>query len=471
MGATPTLAADFLAAARKRHAAITAPSETLNDFIPRVRRGYTKPLHLAPLVAELERSRREPVRVVCHAPPRHAKTETVLSAIAHGLAIDPRRVFGYATYGADLSYSKSRVARGIARDAGIELADDTQGVKEWRTKAGCGLLATGVGGPYTGFGVNTLFVDDPFKNRVEAESAARRRMVIDWWQDVAFTRIEPGGSAFVFATRWHPDDLSGHLIKQGWKYIRLPALDDEGHALWPERFDVEALQDRRSVVGEYTWASLFQGLPRPRGGSVFNAEPKLYTADALAEILKSPGGWRKAIGLDFAYTRKTSADHSVAVLGLGVTVDKRRLTYVLRVVRKQVEQRIFAGDVAKLQGEHPGASALAYVSGIEKQAGDGVEKFFLSHGARIEAKIAVGDKFTRAQPYAASWNDGRVLIPADADAEPWVNQFLAEHVGFTGADDDADDQVDAGAAMHDKLAPSMAPAVPRGMGGQSLGFF
>ena len=448
-----------------------ADSIDLGSFIPRITPGFSNPKHLAPLIAELDRADSQPVRLVCHAPPRHAKTESVLRAIALYLKRDPRKVCGYATYGADLSYSKSRVARGLARDAGVELAADAQGVKEWRTRQGGGLLATGVGGPFTGFGVNVLFVDDPFKNRIEAESAARRQVVIDWWKDVAFTRLEPGGSAIVFSTRWHPDDLSGHLIKQGWKYIRLPALDDDGHALWPERYDVPALEEIHATIGEYSWASLYQGLPRPRGGSVFNAEPKLYTADALAEILKAPGGWRKAIGLDFAYTRKTSADHSVAVLGLGVTVDKRRLTYVLRVVRKQVEQRIFAGDVAKLQGEHPGASALAYVSGIEKQAGDGVEKFFLSHGARIEAKIAVGDKFTRAQPYAASWNDGRVLLPADADAEPWVNQFLAEHVGFTGADDDADDQVDAGAAMHDKLAPSMAPPIPRGMGTQSLGLF
>ncbi len=444
-------------------ATITAEQESLNAFIPRITPGYAPPLHLAPLVEELERSRREPVRIVCHAPPRHGKTDTVLRAIAWILRANPKAVCGYASYGADLSYSKSRVARGLARDAGVQLADDAQGVKEWRTTAGGGLLATGVGGPFTGHGVNFLFVDDPLKNRLEAESSVKRRNLVDWWQDVAFTRLEPNGSAFVFATRWHPDDLSGHLIRQGWKYIRLPAIDDSGAALWPERFDVAALNERRSVVGEYTWASLFQGLPRPRGGSVFNAEPRLYTAEALAEILKSPSGWRKAIGLDFAYTKKTSADHSAAVLGLGVTVDKRRLTYVLKVVRRQVEQRIFAGDVAKLQGEHPGASALAYVSGIEKQAGDGVEKFFATHGARIEAKIAVGDKFTRAQPYAASWNDGRVLLPADTDAEPWVNQFLAEHIGFTGSDDDEDDQVDAGAAMHDKLArfsTAIAPPPP-----------
>jgi phage terminase large subunit-like protein len=448
----PRLIDDLGVAIERKRAERRHISEGLDAFIPRVSRGYVAPLHLAPLIRELERAHNEPVRLVCHAPPRHGKTESVLHAIAWYLRQRPSLVAGYATYGADLSYSKSRSARALAREAGVELAPDAQGVKEWRTRQGGGLLATGVGGPFTGFGVNVLFVDDPFKNRVEAESSVSRQRVIDWWKDVAFTRLEPNGSAIVFATRWHPDDLSGHLIKQGWRYIRLPALADDGAPLWPTRYDAASLDEIRRTVGEYTWASLFQGLPRPRGGSVFNAEPKLYTAGALADALKRPGGWRKAIGLDFAYSKKTSADHSAAVLGLGFQAeDGRRLTYVLECLRRQVVQPVFAGEVAKMQAAHPGATAMGYVSSIEKHAGGGVEPFFRSLGARIEARIAAGDKFTRAQPYAAAWNDGRVLLPADVDPESWVNVFLAEHLSFTGSDDKEDDQVDSGAAMFDVL--------------------
>lgn len=456
----PSIVADMLDGARRLAAEHGAQSEGLNAFIPRISKGYVAPLHLAPLVAELERAHHEPVRLVCHAPPRHGKTDTVLRAIAWYLRQRPSLVAGYATYGADLSYSKSRVARQLAREAGVELAADAQGVKEWRTTAGGGLLATGVGGPFTGFGVNVLFVDDPFKNRIEAESSVGRERVIDWWKDVAFTRLEPGGSAIVFATRWHPDDLSGHLIKQGWRYIRLPAVADDGAALWPARYDVKALDEIRRTVGEYTWASLFQGLPRPRGGSVFNAEPRLYTTDALEEVLARPGGWRKAIGLDFAYSKRTSADHSAAVLGLGFLHEGRRTTYVLDCLRRQVTQPTFAREVATLQQAHAGATAMGYVSSIEKHAAGGVEPFFRSHGAAILARIAAGDKFTRAQPYAASWNDGRVLLPADVGPDSWVNVLLAEHLSFTGSDDREDDQVDAGAAMHDVLSGSNWTTAP-----------
>jgi phage terminase large subunit-like protein len=387
----------------------------------------------------------------------------VLHAIAWYLKNDPRTVCGYATYGADLSYSKSRVARSLARTAGVDLAHDAQGVKEWRTRQGGGLLATGVGGPFTGFGVNHLFVDDPFKNRADAESATKRQTLIDWWNDVASTRLEPGGSAIVFATRWHPEDLSGYLIEKGWRYIRLPAIDDAGAALWPERYGVGDFASHRT--NEYTWASLFQGLPRPRGGSVFNTSPATYTPEALAEILKKPSGWRKGIGVDLAYSRRTNADHSAAIVGLSVRIEGKPYLYIIELERAQLEARMFAARGAALQKKHGACPALWYAAGAEK----GVADLLTGYGFKVGTKPATHDKFTRAQAYAAAWNDGRVLLPANVGPDSWVNVFLAEHLSFTGSDDKEDDQVDAGAALYDLIAGS-APVV-RGVGTQPIGFF
>jgi hypothetical protein len=58
-------------------------------------------------------------------------------------------------------------------------------------------------------------------------------------------------------TRWHRDDLAGRLLKQEpeqWEVVSLPALAEagdplhraEGEALWPERFPVEQLLEKRS---------------------------------------------------------------------------------------------------------------------------------------------------------------------------------------------------------------------------------
>jgi len=443
-GALPdTRAGVWMMAQRARVAA--SPSDGLAEFVPAITPGYSRPDHLAPLVELLERARREPVRAVVHAPPRHGKTDTVLHAIAWYLRKDPDLAIAYATYGIELANSKSRDARGIARAAGVELDAGAKGVGEWRTREGGRAVFTALNGSLTGKGFRVLFVDDPFKNRIQAESPTYRARIWDLWQGSTINRVEPGGSAIVLATRWHPEDLSGRLISQGWQYLRLPALSDDGRALWPERWPAEELQQRRREVGEYTWASLYQGVPRPRGGAVFNAEPALYTPEALGEVRE----YRDGIGVDFAYTARKHADYSSAVVMRSHEPERgRRVYYVLDCLRKQVLAPEFAADGARLQRAHGGCKAMGYVTVFEKM----IVPFMSDRGFVVEARRVKADKFTRAQPYAASWNDGRVLLPEDVGPDSWVNVFLAEHLRFTGQDDDEDDQVDAGAAAHDLLS-------------------
>ena len=407
-------------------------AEGLNEFIPRVSRQYKAPLHLAPLVRELERARHEEVQLVVHAPPRHTKTETILHAFAWHLALEPWRTHAFATYAADLSQSKSRKARLLAQAAGVKLSSEL--LSEWRTREGGGLLATGVGGPFTGKGVDGLLVvDDPIKNRVEAESGTSREKVWDWFNDVAYTRREPGASVIVVMTRWHPDDLAGRLVREkGWKYLKLPAMTERG-ALWPEHFSAERLQGIRTQVGEYTWSSLYQGEPRARGGAVFG-DPRTYTQVPTE-------GMRFAIGVDLAYSKKTQADWSVAVL-LG---EKQGIVYVLDVRREQMQAPAFGARLKALQEARGRPTTRWYASGPEQGVGD----LLKTMGVRLDVLPAHGDKFVRAQPVAAAWNAGNVLVPANA---PWSEKFLDELASFTGVDDEHDDQVDALAAGFDALA-------------------
>lgn len=442
-----TRAAIWAKAQRSRIAA--SPDSGLAEFIPAITPGYTRPDHLGPLIALLERARHEPVRAVIHAPPRHGKTDTVLHAIAWYLRKDTDLAIAYATYGIELAVSKSRDARAMARSAGVELDPSAKSVGEWRTKEGGRAVFTAMNGSLTGKGFQVLFVDDPFKNRIQAESPTYRNRIWDLWQGSTINRVEPRGSAIVLATRWHPEDLSGRLIAEGWQYLRLPALSDDGRALWPERWPAHELEQRRREVGEYTWASLYQGVPRPRGGAVFNDEPKLYTPEALGLVT----GYRDGIGVDFAYTARKHADYSSAVVMRSHEPQRgRRTYYVLDCVRKQLLAPEFAAEGARLQQEHGGCKAMGYVTVFEKM----IVPFMADRGFQVEARRVKADKFTRAQPYAASWNDGRVLLPEDVGPDSWVNVFLAEHLSFTGQDDAHDDQVDAGAAAHDLLASPAA---------------
>lgn len=450
---------------RIRAARAPADAGSLQQWVPRLSPHYQSPTHLKEFTDAVELAiAGEQQQVVVHAPPRHGKTEAVLHAISYGLTRNPYLTFGYTSYNTDIALSKSRVARDLAVDkAGIQLRRNS--LREWRTRQGGGCMATGVGGGLTGYGLNVAFVDDSIKDRVEAESPRRRERIHDWFREVLVTRVEPKGSIFVFQTRWHPDDLPGRLIKDGWKYICLSALsegpDGEQQTLWPERWPLDAILGKKKDVGSYSFESLFQGQPRPRGGTVFGA-PTGYQ--------KLPRMWRAAIGIDLAYAAKTSSDWSTLVVmfeGLDDMGRRMGMFYIADVVRVQMRPPQFLEICKQYRARYPNAKWRWYASGTEQGAAS-----FMMPAIPIQVMTPRGDKFTRAIPYAAAWNASKVAVPGgsvwkeglDAQGNPypveradpppeWVDKVMAEHSDFTGVDDAHDDIVDAAVAAFDLLSP------------------
>jgi predicted phage terminase large subunit-like protein len=398
---------------------------SLLDFIPYTTPQYVAPTHLARYVEALERSTREPVRVVISTPPRHTKSVTTMHFMVQALLRNPKLKIGYATYAQDLSRTQQRLCKAIADLAGLKLTQHSQDA--WITQEGGAVYWTSIGGPLTGKGVNLLIIDDPVKGRAEAESKAYRNRAGDWLESDAFTRLEPGASIVVIQTRWHPDDLAGRLIAKGWEVINLQAIDDvSGLALWPDRWPISELQKIREQVGEYTWGSLYQGNPRTKGGRLFG---DVCHYDELPR-----GGYKIYVGIDFAYTAKTHADYSVA---LTMVAGADGFFYITDVVRKQVDAPTFADrDLVRLRHQYGGGKFQAYIGGTES----GVVDFINQRGVNVRKMAAVGDKFSRAQAAAAAWNAGKILVPRRA---PWLEEFVSELADFTGIDDPHDDQVDA----------------------------
>lgn len=402
-------------------------------FVPWLTEGYQEPQHLAPLVDAMQRAvNGEQQFICCSAPPGHAKTDTLLHAPAWALMSRPDIVFSYSTYADRLSRSKSRKARSLARQAGHEL--EALSVSEWRTPKGGGMLAGGVGGPLLGHRVHIGLVDDPVKNRAEAESPVYRQQLEDFVGDTLVGRLYPNGSIFVFMHRWHPDDLIGHLVaKRGFRLINLPAIDDDGKPLWPQVWPVDALEVKRSKVTEYTWQSIYQGRPRPRGATVFGP-PTVFTVPHKV--------YRSGFGVDLSYSTKTSAHWSVAVEGRVVG----DVVQIHNVLRRQVRAPQFKAELRGLYEKAPTARMRWYASTTEV----GVADLFRDGDKPVPlfGLLAKGDKLTRAQGVAAAWNAGKVQVPANA---PWLDDFLAVVLAFTGVHDACDDDVDALAAMFDEL--------------------
>lgn len=245
-------------------------------------------------------------RLLIAAPPRHGKTELVTRkapALAFGQI--PRLSWISASYGKDLAMGFGREVRNLVAGARYRalfpdtvLAPDSQAKDQWNTNHGGGFLAVGVNSAITGFGANILNIDDPVKDRAEAESETVRKATWDWYRATAYPRLEPlrggqwsdpSGAIIVTATRWHEEDLTGRLIEaerngtgDQWEKLIFPAIDPiTKQALWPESYDLDALQRIRGVIGEYDWAALYDQMPRPAGGSFFNIEHLLVAGRAV----------------------------------------------------------------------------------------------------------------------------------------------------------------------------------------------
>lgn len=435
-----------------------AQRETLLDFQSRLFPNYVTPAHLKPLTDVLERiSNGESLQVVCSSPPRGGKTEILLSSLSWLLHRHPDWELGYASYNATQARSKSRRGLQMAERSGLRLA--THAVTDWRTPHGGGVIARGVGEGVTGQGLDVTFVDDPHKDRAEAESKLKRDRVWDWFNDALYTRRNPSSakakrpqSVIVNAARWHPDDLIGRLIarpEKDWIHINIPAVTDWGQSYWPEVWPIDKLRKIESQLGAYSWASLYQGSPRPRGGAIFG-DP--YTWTLLPKV------YREGLGLDLAYSERTSADYSVIVVML---IDPDGFCYIVDVVRVQKRAPDFIEIIKKHKERWPRARARWYAAGPEI----GFKDFIDSKLGWLEIIQATADKFIRAQPVAAAWNAQRVFVPAESEHYPWVQLFLDELLNFTGVEDTHDDQVDATAAAFDLLGAPIsyksAPSSPR----------
>lgn len=418
--------------------------EGLADFIRRISPHHPPPRHFLPIIREIEKCLVERRKVCISMPPRHGKTTLLLHAFAWWLSRFPADTNAYYSYNSDMGRSKSVLARALTARAGVALSDETNTKSEWRTIEGGGLLAGGVDSGLTGQGVSGLLViDDPFKGPIDAYSQHQRDAVYEWFQTVPMTRRE-GASVFVIHTRWHEDDLIGRLAKTGdWVVINFPAIAGEddwlgdekrepGSPLWPERFSLEDIAERRKVLGEFNFAALYQGSPRPRGGTVFG-EPHYYDpAETSFE------GCMIIIAADPAASEKTSADFSAAVV-LSIKGKGAEMTaYVRRVYREQVQIPKFVDDLKSLQQTFGNASINVESTGGFKAIPQMLRALGLK---RINEIIPMGDKFARAQLAAAAWNSGRLLVPADSPR--WLGAFLDEIAKFTGVNDAHDDQVDA----------------------------
>ena len=439
-------------------------------------------------------------RLMILEPPQHGKSRQAsidFPAWMLGELHDLRVIL--TSYGADLASRNSRAMRDLVNDAkyqavfGVQssldepvmLSSDSRSSTSWdlaRPNRG-GVLAAGVGGAVTGFGADLFVIDDPFKNREEAESESRRELVDDWWKSSVQTRLSPNGAVILFHTRWHPDDQAGRLIKRmitdpkadQWEIVCLPALALEdypdaekqkemmregvympigdslgrepGEALWPEKYSKEWLLDKQINIGGYDFEALYQQMPYPREGQFFKREWFKIVNDLPEGV--------KLVRIVFYWDKAGSVkgDYTVGVL-MGKGSDG--LIYILNVVRGKWAP--YERDQQMLKAVREATQKWAPISvkvwHQRDPASAGLDSAMATNrlliGFPVRFEPATGSKEDRADPFAAACQGDLVRLLKGV----WNQAYIDELASFPRGR--YDDQVDGSSGSFNRLTSGAA---------------
>ena len=423
----------------------------LEVFVARLYPRYRAAKHTRSIVKHLEMLERgEITKLIICLPPRHGKTMHASQYFPAWFAgRNPTDQIIIASYGHDLAVKSSRFARDLFAHPEwpfeTKLKGDSAAADRWETTQGGFVLATGVGGAMTGFGAHLLIIDDPFKDRAQANSSTFRNGAWDWYTNVAETRMMEGGRQLVMATRWHEDDLIGRLLSSPtgheWTVLRLPLYAEEndclgripGELLWPGG-NLPIPQN----LSPRDFAALYQQRPEPDDGSVFKRAWMERRWRVLPEITKSvlavDGAWKEGIGNDRS---------AIAHWGISGT------DYVLidfwsgRVEYPDLKKQI-AIMIERANQVHKPSSIL-----IEDAAsGIGlIQEMKRTSTLPIIGATPRSSKESRADSASPTFEAMKVILPEGAS---WLEAWISEHIVFPNGKHD--DSVDTTAYAIDKLA-------------------
>jgi len=464
---------------------------------------YETPAHVRYLAAKMQQvalyvasgGKRGIGRLMIFIPPQHGKSQIAsrnFPAWFLGLLPDSRIIV--TSYGDSLATVNSRFIRDQImteqyqavfgqksnKILPVELSSDSRSTEAWdlaRPYRG-GVKAAGVGSGITGLPAHLFIIDDPFKNREEAESESRRELVDDWFKSAARTRMRPNGAIVIFHTRWHQDDLAGRLLqrmvndplasqfdvvcmpgialdsypaneKEQRKKMRdgvyLPLADPlgrkAGEALCPSWYNADWFASMKADMGLYDFEALVQQSPYAKEGSMFKRDWFTIVDAAPRDVWVRISGWDKA-----------------ATAGGGARSSRVKMSwarddhiYVEHVWKDQVssaEREAKMIELGKqdyeLDGPHmimhpqdPGSAGLDSARATNANLGmAGLIGFF---------EQVTGDKETNAGPFASMAQSGRVRLVRGG----WNDEYLDELASFPKGR--FKDQVDGSSTAYNKM--------------------
>lgn len=300
------------------------------------------------------------------------------------------------------------------------------------------MISRGIMSGITGNPANLLIIDDPIKNRVEADSETTRSRIWEEWQNSLKSRLAAGAKVIVIMTPWHEDDLAARILRteHNSTLIRLPVEAEEGDPLGREPGeplcpelgkDAKWLHDFKNAYvrdpegGQRAWSALYQCAPRVEEGNIVRRnwwqyyDPAAITAFGT-EVISVDAAFKGGKGNDFVAIEvwaKRGNDYYCRYC-LNQHLDFPGTLQAIRTVKRlfPAASRVLIEDKA---------NGTAIISVLQK------EMFCIPVNPR-------GGKEARVNAVAPAIESGHVFLPRSA---PWIGDFIDQYAAFpAGAHDD-----------------------------------
>jgi phage terminase large subunit-like protein len=411
-----------------------------------------------------------------HGPPRYGKSIIVGQRLIPWLLMhNPAWRCPLMTYNIDHSTEFGEVIRDIMRSdyyrsvapEGAWLEREDCSAKAFKTVARAATLdgdysfrALGFQTGFTGKGADCLVGDDPYANPEDAKSEAVNGRTIRTYQNQIKLRVGADSPLIFMYHRYHEQDLGGVLLEEGgWDNLRFPCLADsrdnadgsdptgrkDGELLsplWPEEhiLDIKA-------TDPYTFASMYQGRPKPPEGAFFKSEDfRIASCPPLDLLVRY---W------DLATSTKQTGDWTAGALG-GVAPNQNfHLKDVTRFKLEWPDACQLIAEITEKEAWECAQKGVRYVVGVDARLSQQGffqqlmrQRIFNPDGEGMTVPLWPDktpiDKKQSASGLAADARFGRLFLQLG----PWNQIFINEALAFTGEDIDIDDQIDAASGCH-----------------------
>ena len=303
-------------------------------------------------------------RLIISMPPRHGKSFIVSEYFpCWYLGRNPNKYVIACSYGDELATDFGRKVRNRIEDderfheifPDCKLAADSKSSSHFDTNKGGSYYAVGRGGALTGRGGDLIICDDLLKNSQEASSEATIKAIKEWYDTTLYTRLMPGGAIVIVLTRWTQRDIVGHVKElektdptgKKWVEIKLPAVNEHGEALWPERYPKHVLDATKHQIGTRAWNALYMQDPTIEEGSIIKRSWIKYYS-ILPEHFDS---WM--ISIDAAFKESANSDFVV----IQAWAKKGSEYYLVDQIRGRMDFPTTIQSFRNMTQRHPKATA------------------------------------------------------------------------------------------------------------------